>query len=188
MDINKVSVEDSSIGGKFVGNNDNSNTFNNFYQSSNYLEELYNKFQEEKLNNPDLAEFCEELDYYNSKIEGDVLGLEEKLTQGNRERMIFFAKSAKEKFHKKLIKTSQYSQIAQDINISILAKVKTGFMMEVYTLICNDAPQETIDRLITERIIKPVKEELGKNLFRYDEEDIMGMIFFLTGNCHIKWN
>lgn len=90
MDINKISVEDSSIGGKFVGNNDNSNTFNNFYQSSNYLEELYNKFQEEKLNNPDLAEFCEELDYYNSKIEGDVLGLEEKLTQGNRERMIFF--------------------------------------------------------------------------------------------------
>lgn len=37
-----------------------------------------------------MAEFCEELDYYNSKIEGDVLGLEEKLTQGNRERMIFF--------------------------------------------------------------------------------------------------
>lgn len=45
MDINKISVEDSSVGGKFVGNNDNSNTFNNFYQSSNYLEELYNKFK-----------------------------------------------------------------------------------------------------------------------------------------------
>lgn len=60
--------------------------------------------------------------------------------------------------------------------------------MEVYTLICNNAPQENIDKLITERIINPVKQELGINLFKYDEEDIMGMIFFLTGNCHIKWN
>lgn len=188
MDINKVSLDDTNVGGNVVGRDDYSQTFNNIYESSKYLEELYKKFEEEKKNNADLQEFCEELDYYNSRVDGDVLGLEEKLTLGNREKIIFYAKSAKEKFHKKLIKTSQYSLVAQEINISILAKVKRGFMMEVYTLICNDAPQENIDRLITERIIMPVKQELGINLFRYDEEDIMGMIFFLTGNCHIKWN
>ena len=188
MDINKVSLENTNVGGKVVGNNDYSQTFNNLYESSRYFEELYKKFEEEKNNNPELKEFCEELDYYNAKIDGDVLGLEEKLTLGNREKIIFYAKSAKEKFHKKLIKTSQYSTVGQEINIAILAKVKRGFMMEVYTLICNNASQDNIDKLITERIINPVKQELGINLFKYDEEDIMGMIFFLTGNCHIKWN
>jgi len=49
--------------------------------------------------------------------------------------MIWFAKEAKEKFHKKLVTTSQYSTIAQDINVHILAKVKTAFVMQVYTLI-----------------------------------------------------
>lgn len=50
--------------------------------------------------------------------------------------------------------------------------------MEIYTLICNNEPEEKINYLITERIINPVKADLGINLFRYTEDDIMGMIFF----------
>jgi len=61
-------------------------------------------------------------------------------------------------------------------------------MREIYSLICQNESEEKINLLITERIIKPVQEDLGINLFRYNEDDIMGMIFFLTGNCHIKWN
>ena len=60
-------------------------------------------------------------------------------------------------------------------------------MMEIYTLICNNETESKIQAVIAERIINPVKTELGLNLFKYDEDDIMGMIFFLTGNCHIKW-
>ena len=116
-----------------------------------------------------------------------MIGLENKLIAGNRQKIIGYAKIVKEKFHKKLMKTSQYSNVAQDINVYILTKVRRGFMMEVYTLICNNEPEEKINMLITERIINPVKAELGLNLFKYDEDDIMGMIFFLTGNCHLKW-
>ncbi len=83
--------------------------------------------------------------------------------------------------------TSQYSTIAQDINVHILAKVKTAFVMQVYTLIIQGQPEESINLLIHERIITPVMAELGINILKYTEEDIMGMIFFLTGNCHIKW-
>lgn len=153
-----------------------------------YLHDLYEKFNQEKENNQDLKDFCEELDYLNSIIDVEVIGLEQKLIDGDREYMLLYAKEVKERFHKKLMRTSQYSSIAQDINVFLLTKVRRGFMTEIYGLICKKGSEEKINLLITERIINPVKADLGVNLFRYNEDDIMGMIFFLTGNCHIKWN
>lgn len=188
MAENETNVNNSSIGRDFVGRDNNSQTFNNVYERSNYLEELYKRFEKEKKENPELQEICEELDYYNSRFDGDIIGLEEKLIAGNREQMIFYAKSTKEQFRKKLMKTSQLSLAAQEINIHILAKVRRGFMGEIYNRICNNEPQSNIDQLITERIIKPVMAELGINIFHYNEDEVMGMIFFLTGNCHLKWN
>lgn len=185
---NDVSLNGTTIGGKFTGRDDYSLNFSNTLERSEYLHNLYSKFQEEKNTNPELKELCEELDYFNSQIVNEtVVGLDNKLIAGNREKILSYAKNVKEKFHKKLMRTSQYSIIAQDINVYILSKVRRSFMMEVYTLICNNDSEEKINALIAERIINPVKAELGLNLFKYDEDDIMGMIFFLTGNCHIKW-
>ena len=140
------------------------------------------------MSNPEFRELCEELDYLNSVIDNDVIGLEKKLENGGREKLLDYALDVKDRFHRKLMKTSQYSAIAQDINVFLLTKVRSSFMREIYTLICQNESEERINFLITERIIKPVQEDLGINLFRYNEDDIMGMIFFLTGNCHIKWN
>lgn len=187
MDENNISLAQSSVGRDFVGRDDNSTNFNNIYARSTYLQDLYNKFQKEKKENPELLELCEELDYLNSVLDEDVVGLEAKLKAGNREKLLHYATDVKEKFHKKLMKTSQYSLVAQDINVYLLTKVRRGFMMEIYSLICNNESEEKINMLITERIINPVKADLGINLFKYNEDDIMGMIFFLTGNCHIKW-
>lgn len=186
---NKINLENSDVGDKFVGRDDKS--VNITYNSSNrstYLQDLYDRYQKEKNDNPDFKELCEELDYFNSIIDQDVIGLEEKLQQGGREKLISYALEVKERFHKKLMKTSQYSEIAQDINVYLLTKVRRGFIMDIHNLICDNESEDKINLLITERIIKPVQEDLGINLFRYNEDDIMGMLFFLTGNCHIKWN
>lgn len=187
-DKNKVSVQDTTVDGKLVGRDDNSTNFITSYERSIYLEKLYEEFQKEKETCPELKGLCADLDYLNSQVENDkVIGLEEKLRAGGRERILDYATRMKEKFHKKLILTSQYSNAAQDVNVYILSKVQRGFMMDVYTLICNNESEAKIDSMIDEKIIQPVKAELGINLFKYDEGDIMGMIFFLTGNCHIKW-
>ena len=185
MAKNDIKVSETSIGGNFTGRD--SINISNTYDRSVYLQDLYERFQQEKEENQELREFCEELDYFNSVIDEDIIGLEEKLRNGGREKLILYAKEVKERFHKKLIKTSQYSLVAQDINVYLLTKVRRGFMMEIYTLICNNESEEKINTLITERIIRPVQSDLGINLFRYNEDDIMGMIFFLTGNCHLKW-
>ena len=188
MSENTITLEAPKINGDFIGRDNNSLNISNTYERSMYLQDLYDKFQKEKEENQDLREFCEELDYFNSKIDEDIIGLEEKLKLGGKQMLLSYAKDVKEKFHKKLMLTSQYSLIAQDINVYLLTKVRRGFMMEIYTLICNNESEEKINLMITERIINPVKVDLGINLFRYNEDDIMGMIFFLTGNCHIKWN
>jgi len=182
-------VESTSIGRDYIGRDDNStNIINKVNSNSTYLNNLYERFEKEKIENPEFKELCEELDYFNSIIDGDVIGLEEKLQQGGKEKILFYALDVKDRFHRKLMKTSQYSMIAQDINVYLLSKVRSSFMREIYSLIINNASDEKINLMITERIIKPVQADLGINLFGYNEDDIMGMIFFLTGNCHLKWN
>ena len=189
MPENKVSLTDSSVSGKVTGRDDNSLNISNSYERSVYLSGLYEKFQKEKEADPELKAICDELDYFNSQVKDDeIIGLDAKLTNANKlPTVIRYAKYAKEKFHKKLMLTSQYSIAAQDINVYILSKIHRSFLMEIYSVICNGENESKIQALITERIINPVKAELGSNLFKYDEDDIMGMIFFLTGNCHIKW-
>jgi len=185
----KNNLESTSIARDYIGRDDNStNIINSVISNSTYLNNLYERFEKEKIENPEFKELCEELDYFNSIIDGDVIGLEEKLQQGGREKILFYALDVKDRFHRKLMKTSQYSMIAQDINVYILSKVRSSFMREIYSLILNNASDEKINLMITERIIKPVQADLGINLFGYNEDDIMGMIFFLTGNCHLKWN
>ena len=189
MTDNDVSLNDSSVGGNFIGRDDKSLNISNTYERSSYLNDLFEKFQKEMEADQELKEICKELDYFSSQVENDeMIGLENKLIAGHKPPMVIrYAKYTKEKFHKKLMLTSQYSAVAQDINVYILSKIHRSFMMEIYTLICNNESESKIQAVIAERIINPVKAELGLNLFKYDEDDIMGMIFFLTGNCHIKW-
>ncbi|MDR2554863.1 MAG: hypothetical protein LBC64_05480 [Fibromonadaceae bacterium] len=186
---NDISVQNANIGGNFAGrdyNLNNSLNINNAYERSAYLQNLYEKVQREISENKKLREFCEDFNYINS--DKDVIGLEEKLKNGSRENLIDWAKEAKERFHKKLFKHTQLSFSAQQINAYILSNIKRTFIEEIYVQICNNVPQEQINTLITERIIKPIKAELGINLFQYNDADIQGMIYFLTGNCHIKWS
>ncbi len=186
---NRVEVQQAQVGGDFTGRDKNVYDFSTKQAQTAYLKDLYERFEKEKLENPDFKEICEELNYYTSQNgKEEIIGLEKKLIAGNRQALVRYAKEVKEQFHKKLMKVSQYSLVAQDINVHILAKVRSAFVMEVYSLILEGKPQDTINLLIRERIINPVMAELGINIFKYTEDDIMGMIFFLTGNCHIKWS
>jgi hypothetical protein len=78
---NEVKIEDSNVGGNLAGRDytDKSISVVNNYQSrSTYLEDLYNRYEKEKVSNSEFRELCEELDYLNSVIDNDVIGLEKK--------------------------------------------------------------------------------------------------------------
>ena len=65
------------------------------------------------------------------------------------------------------------------------------FRWLIYPLIKKSTPQEEIARLISSEIIDPIMKiimEQGCNdIMGLTYRDIEGMIYFLTGRCHIKW-
>jgi hypothetical protein len=188
MNENKIEISQVEVGGDFTGRDRTEFHFSTKSEQTIYLRELYDKFALEKKEDAQFREICEELNYFITQNGNEeIIGLEDKLKAGNRHSMIEYAKQAKERFHKKLFLTSQYSDIAQTINVHILAKVKTAFLLQVYSVITEGQSVQVINTLLDEKIIKPLMTELGINIFNYTEQDIMGMIFFLTGNCHIKW-
>jgi hypothetical protein len=184
-----LQISNVSVGGKLTGRDDNSTTFTSSYEASVYIKNLYDKFEKERNSDAQLQQLCEELDFLNTQSQNEtVVGLESKLIAGGKAGFfINWAEELKQKFFKKLMLNSQLSLVAQDINVHILAKVRNAFIMEVYPLICRNEDEARVNMIITERIINPVRAELGINLFKYTDEDIMGMVFYLTGNCHIKW-
>jgi predicted CopG family antitoxin len=158
------------------------------YGGKSQLEMLYEKLEQEKQNSTVFSEMVEELMHYKSYAENsEMIGLEKKLENGNRLRYLNFAESVKEKFTKKLLK-NEHSETAQQIYAFLLAKVYSRFETHIYPSLNAGHTEEYINQLVVEFIIKPLEELLGNNLLHIYEDEINGMIYFLMGNCHIKWN
>ncbi|HEX8289666.1 MAG TPA: ABC-three component system protein [Pyrinomonadaceae bacterium] len=192
MSENKVIQSENEVGGdqaaRDIIHNRNKSYYNygDLRNSVSPVQSLYAKYELEKENNPQLTEFIEELNYYYNKVDGDVIGLEKKLENGNRQSFIKYALRAKEAYHKKLYK-NQFSEVAQQINVYFLALIDSYFTHIIYPKICGGASNEEINILIQENVINRVLSELGENTLGFTATDINGMLYFLTGNCHIEW-
>ncbi|MFL0121022.1 ABC-three component system protein [Tenacibaculum maritimum] len=152
------------------------------------LEKLYIKLEEEKKKSQVFTEIIDELLHYRKYAKNTpFIGLEKKLENGNRLKYLEFAEISKEKFAKKIL-LNEHSESAQSIYAFLLAKVYTSFQTNIYTRLNEGHPEEFINQLISESIIKPLEELLGDNLLRIYDDEIYGMVYFLTDNCHIKWN
>jgi hypothetical protein len=150
------------------------------------LKDLFEKFEHEKKNNIQLNEIIDDLLHYTTPKAEIVVGLEAKLRAANRDGQIEFAKEVKEKYAKKLTKY-QFFMSAQKINVYLLGLVWTYFMQAVYPMICNGESEEKINSAINSLIIEPLLEALDGDTMEFNPPEIFGMIYFLTGNCHIKW-
>ena len=83
---------------------------------------------------------------------------------------------------------NEHSETAQHIYAFLLAKVYSRFETHIYSRLNEGHPEEYINQLVDELIVKPLEDLLGNNLLHIYEDEINGMIYFLMGNCHIKWN
>lgn len=155
----------------------------------NYVQSLNAKFLKERENKKELNEIIDRLQYYWDNVDDndtEVIGLDEKLKKGGYDDFMEFARKTKELFTKKLTKY-QFSESAQQIYAYILAEIYSRFHLHVYPLIKNNATKQEINKAVNEQIITPVQEMLEENVLDILADDINGMIYFLTGNCHIKW-
>jgi hypothetical protein len=135
-------------------------------------------------------QFIDDFTYYNTLLDGK--SMPEKLKDGGfSDTEILEAKRQKEKYAKKIVSRQLY-ETEQRIDVDLFASIKLNFDTYLKDLVEAKGDKREIKILLTEKVIVPILEllnEEGKDDFflNYTAEDIKGMIFFLTGKCHINW-
>lgn len=133
----------------------------------------------------------DDLSYYNTVLDGS-LGLERKLQDGGCSKAeIDRAVRQKLKFAKKQEKYKYYES-AQYINSHLFADILMKFDDCVKPLICNQASKAEIFKSVSDNVISPILKMLNTegaedDYLCYDAEDVYGMVYYLTGVCHINW-
>jgi len=123
--------------------------------------------------------------------ERDAIGLEQKLIDGNINHVYEDAVWLKEEYSKKLTKYV-FFEPAQQIHAYLLAIVIEKFRNLIYPLIREGKSEAEIMKAVSEEINAPllgiIQDEGCNDVMGLSATDIDGMIYFLTGRCHIKWN
>lgn len=190
MEFNGIKQENIDSGGGDVTGRDKTDNrifINNHLRPANqYMQDLINKFKEDERNDCRITDIIDNLNHYSINIDDDeVFDLKYKLDAGGRSAEYKRAALLKERITKK-IKLNEQSEAAQEIYAYILSQICSDFHLHVTNHLGNNTIHN-INILIDEKVIKPAQETLGENVLRLLKDDINGMIYFLTGNCHIKW-
>lgn len=158
--------------------------------STNVFRKLFSKLEKEAAEDKVLSAYIRQLEVYTRKVENeDVIGLEAKLVLANRERQVHLAKALKENVYGE-IKANQFSPAYQLIVATLMARIHERFNSQVRHLIDAGVDASLVDRAISENIIVPIANELD-DCPQFEDVSIdyvRGMIYFLTGNCHIRWD
>ena len=150
----------------------------------------FEKLNNEVASNEKYDGFMDDFKYYITKLDG--VGMTAKLCDGGfHENEIILATRRKEKYAKKL-EINRFFESAQWIDSQIFAKIKIDFETYVEPLIFKGTNKEVILQAVLEKVITPVLDLInieGENdeILNYNVEDIYGMIYYLTGKCHINW-
>ena len=187
MSDNRVTQEQNTVLGDQAGRDVIKHNYN--IQGGPYsvraMKRLIEKFDEQQKNDTTLQGYIAELEQYFAPKNGDVLGVEEKLRESAAANFIEYALEAKESYNKKVTKYVLY-EAAQEINVHLLALTKTYFEFRIKPRLQGITEQE-LGHVILEFVINPLWTELDENPLGFTATDLAGMLYFLTGNCHITW-
>ena len=145
----------------------------------------------EEVKNKTTRDIIQELLEYKTKLDG-TKGMEEKLKDGGfSESFIKVALRKKEQYAKKAMQFDCYPS-AQEINLLIFIDIMDLFTIYVEPLIKRREPVETVMQCIHEKVVNPIMDKINVNGaedqdLRYTPNHIYGMIYYLTGMCHINW-
>lgn len=148
------------------------------------------KLNSEVSNNNRYEEVLDEIKTYLTKKDG--LGLSQKLKDGGfTDTEIRRAAERKELYWKKYEKNKFYES-AQWIDSQLFAKIKIDFETYIEPLINKQESKEVIFHSILENIVNPIltllnDEGAEDEILNYNAEEIYGMIYHLTGKCHLNW-
>lgn len=151
------------------------------------LSRLYQILRDDDMAASYTAQIADMLQHYCAGLSADVRGLEDKLAASGRTDLLTEAAELKQRAAK-LIMRWQTSPVTQDIITHVLAKIHQAFMLCVRPAVEAGAPRTEVDQLIAKMVIEPTSAMLGDNDLSITMIDILGLLFFLGGNCHVRWD
>jgi len=132
--------------------------------------------------------FIEDLQHFLDKPASDVSRtLAEKLAESDRGDLIPFAEAEKERAMKKIMRF-QTSETAQQIFACVLSDLRNRFLLHVSPLLAAKAPRAEVDAAMHDKVVAPVAQSMEPSPLSLDPGAVMAMLFYLAGNCHIKWD
>lgn len=155
------------------------------------LASWFARLQEDFKNDVRLQKKMNDIMRYRTKLP-HTIGLEQKLLDGGfAKKAIDKARRQKQSYAKKATKY-QYYEMANKIDNYLFAIVSDHFDREVLPLIEDEKPLREINQAVYDKVVLPVMEELNTvgdsdTCLCYTLDDVFGMLYYLTGNCHINW-
>lgn len=182
-------VRNNSAIGAQANVKENNGTIN-IGNSRSRLSATFERLEQEILNNT-RKEVIDELLMYTTKLDG-TKGLEEKLQDGGFQKM-FIQKAIiqKEMYAKRATKYECYPA-AQEIILSLFARIKNEFDVRIYPMIITGADVPSIMQEVHKQIVSPILQMIEMNgandqSLYFNMDHIYGMIYYLTGMCHLNW-
>ncbi len=169
-----------------IGTNNGSIYIGESSRISSYFEKLCKEIE-----NNTTIDIIEGLLAYKTILDG-TKGLDEKLKDGGfSQSAIDDARRQKELYAKKATQYECYPS-AQQINLLLFARIKNEFNVYILPLIKDRVCVDIIMRKIYEQIVNPIMDLLDAHgsydeYLHYTSDHIYGMIYYLTGMCHLNW-
>lgn len=132
----------------------------------------------------------ESLKYYLTKLDG--IDMPTKLEDGGfKQSEIIDATRKKERYAKKL-ELNRFFESAQWIDSQLFGKIKMDFEAFVLPLINKGASKNEIFKEVVIKVVQPVLDLINiegesDEVLNYNADDIFGMVYYLTGQCHLNW-
>ncbi|QQC63158.1 ABC-three component system protein [Paraburkholderia ginsengisoli] len=188
-----ASQSHNDVGGDLVGRDKVDNSKTTVIQlvtngaAGQELAALYEKLKADGVGDPSHGQISEKLEHYMSTTtDGDVRGLEAKLRDSGREEQLRAATDLKERAFKSIMKY-QTSRTAQRVYTIVLSELHAAFTLTVTPVIQQGADRVAVDQCIS-AILQATKNMLGENVLEFDVMDLLALLYYLGGNCHIRWD
>lgn len=150
----------------------------------------FEKLNQEVKNDERYEGTMEALKFYLTKLDG--ISAETKLYDGGfNENEVTSAIRRKENYAKRL-QLNRFFESAQWIDSQLFAKIKMDFEAFITPLIDIGSSKSDILKEVVVKVVQPVLDLINlegedDEILNYNAEDIFGMVYFLTGQCHINW-
>jgi hypothetical protein len=163
---------------------------NIYFAKKTRFSRRFEKLNQEVKNDDRYEGTMESLKYYLTKLDG--IDAETKLYDGGfNENEVISAIRRKEKYAKRL-QLNRFFESAQWIDSQLFAKIKMNFEAFVLPLINNGSSKNEVLKEVVIKVVQPILDLINlegedDEVLNYNADDIFGMVYYLTGQCHLNW-